>query len=233
MDLKKLTRLAGSLAASLVISTAASAGVVWQEKAPGAGDLTTTAQVTADSAQGPLTGITGALRSVVPVGNSGNPTTFEIDVYQIRIDPTLGFFSARTVSSTPDDTSLFLFDSMGLGVYMNDDNGVDLLSALPDRDLLAGFYYIAVALGGAEAYDAAMVASFMAGGFTDVRDGDTNAGPLQSWGTQFAAGTEPDFGYSIELTGARVAVPEPATLALVLFMAIGLVAKRRATARRP
>ncbi len=235
MDLKKLTRLAGSLAASLVISTAASAGVVWQEQAPGAGDLTTTAQVTADSAQGPLTGITGALRSVVPVGNSGNPATFEIDVYQIRIDPTLGFFSARTVSSTPDDTSLFLFDSMGLGVYMNDDNGVDLLSALPDRDLLAGVYYIAVALGGTEAYSdlIGVVSSFIGGAFDAVREGDPTAGPLQSWGTQFAAGTEPDFGYSIELTGARVAVPEPATLALVLFMAIGLVAKRHAAARRP
>lgn len=228
MDFKNLTRLAGSLAASLLIATAASAStVVWYEQAPGAGDLTGTAQATIDSALNPLTGIQGALRSVLPV--NGSPT-YEIDVFQIRIDGTTPF-SASTVSANPfDDTSLFLFDSSGMGVYMNDDNGLDFLSALPDRLLTAGLYYIAVALGGTEAYAdvAATVASFLGGSFTDVREGDPNAGPLQSWGTAFTAGTEPDFGYFISLNGATVSqIPEPATLALAMFMVAGVVARRR------
>lgn len=232
MELKKLTQFAGTLAVSLALSTAASAGVVWMEQAPGAGDRIDTAQVTLDSGLNSLTGIQGSLRAVVPVG--GSPV-FEVDIYKIRVDGSVPF-SARTESGNPvDDTSLFLFDSAGQGVYMNDDNGVDLLSALTDRPLAIGFYYIAIALGGTEAFSdgASTLASFLAGSFSDVREGDPGAGPLQSWSSMFAAGTESAFGYSIVLTGATVAdLPEPTTLALALFMVAGFAARSRAGSGR-
>ena len=229
MTLNKPLRMAAWLAASLLITSTAAASVVWNEQAPGAGSLVATAQVTLDSALNPLLGINGRLNLISPVASA---PFFEVDMYRIGISD-FNTFSARSVSSNPDDTSLFLFNSAGLGVYMNDDTALDFLAFLPAGDPSGptsnGIYYLAVALGGTEAFDdgAIPIASFLGGLFTDVRGGNPAAGALGSWTPTFQSGNEL-LDYSIRLTGAVVArIPEPATIALVLFALAGVAASRR------
>lgn len=229
MNIKKIARLGGVLALLAALSVSARAGAVWNETAAGAGSTLSTAEATVGDV-GLLSQINGQLRSTLEVG--GSPF-YEVDLYQIRIvNP--GAFSARTVSSNPDDTALFLFDAAGLGVYMNDDTESDLLSLLPAGDpagpLSAGLYYLAVALGGYEAYSdfAATLGTFLGGAFNEVRGGDASAGPLETWATTFSSGTELPFGYSISLTGAGAAlVPEPQSMALALLALAGLGTLRR------
>jgi hypothetical protein len=217
------TLAGGALIAYLAGTGSANAGIVWAEQAPGAGDSILSAQVTADNSLGALDAITGTLNAVVD--QSGTPAYFA-DIFKIYISDA-STFSARTVSNnSQDDTSLFLFNSGGLGVFMNDDDGVGLLSALPAfGPLIADYYYIAIGLGGFEAQDGLPRNIFTSGSFTDVRAGDPNAGALASWTTLTSFG-EPALDYRIEFTGARVAVPEPGTLALVLLAAVGAVASR-------
>lgn len=218
------TLAGGALIAYLAGTGSANAGIVWAEQAPGAGDSILSAQVTADNSLGALDAITGTLNAVVD--QSGTPAYFA-DIFKIYISDA-STFSARTVSNnSQDDTSLFLFNSGGLGVFMNDDDGVGLLSALPAFGaLVADYYYIAIGLGGFEAQDGLLQNVFSTGSFTDVRPGDPNAGALDSWADPFARQAETTFDYRIEFTGARVAVPEPGTLALVLLAAVGAVASR-------
>ena len=164
---------------------------------------------------------------------------YEVDMYRIGISD-FNTFSARSVSSNPDDTSLFLFNSLGLGVYMNDDTTTDLLAFLTAGNASGpssnGIYYLAVALGGTEAFDdgATPIASFLGLGtslFTDIRGGNPAAGPVGSWTPTFQSGTE-RLDYSILLTGAVVAgIPEPATIALVLFALAGVATSRRSIHR--
>lgn len=223
MNTKKLARLGGIAALLAALSMGAQAGAVWNETALGAGSTLAAAEVVSD-VKG-LSQINGALRSTFEVG--GSPT-YEVDLYQIRIVNPAGF-SARTVSSNNDDTALFLFDAAGFGVYMNDDTDSDLLSQLPAGHpagpLTAGLYYLAIALGGYEAYSnaEATLSTFLPGAFNDVRAGDSSAGPLVTW-SSFPAGTELPFGYSIVLTGM---VPEPQSMALALLALAGLGSLRR------
>lgn len=201
--------------------------MVWNEQSPGAGSLIATAQATLDHAINPLSGINGTLNAVSPV--LGNPF-YEVDMFKIGIS-NFSTFSARSVSSNPDDTALFLFNSVGLGVYMNDDSSIGLLALLaagnPSGPASNGSYYLAIALGGTEAFDASFVANFLAGGFTDIRSGNPAASTVGSWTPAFQSGNEL-LDYSILLTGAVVAgIPEPATLALTLFALAGVAASRR------
>lgn len=221
-----LVLLAGPMTASAV-------PIVWNEQGSGAGSSIATAQVIIDTAPNSLAAINGTLNAINPV--VGSPF-YEVDIYQIRIID-VGSFSARSVSGNPDDTALFLFDSAGLGVYMNDDTTTDLLAFLPSGDPAGpasnGLYYIAVALGGTEAFDASAISSFLAGGFTDIRGGNVLAGALDSWSPTFQSGNEL-LTYSIEFTGAAVAfpVPEPSTLALLLFGLVAVTLSRRRSANR-
>lgn len=209
---------------SVLASPAASAAFIWTENAAGAGELIGTAQVVVDSTLHALDGIRGTLATRVLL--SATPRN-EVDVYKIFIDNAAGF-SARTVSSNPDDTALFLFSGIGDGVFMNDDNGLDLLSALPGVGGI-GFYYLAVAIGGFEALDAVANQVFSAGLFTDLRPVDLTSGPLAAWSQGFASYADLGLSYDIVLTGARIAdVPEPKSLALLGIA--GLAAWR---ARRP
>jgi hypothetical protein len=79
-------------------------------------------------------------------GNFANRS--DVDLYRLCL-PGGGSFSASTVGGSLVDTQLFLFDSSGLGVYGNDDDGSSLQSTLPAGDPLtpqaAGEYYLAVA----------------------------------------------------------------------------------------
>ena len=74
-------------------------------------------------------------------------TATHVDVYKLCLSGG-GTFSASTVGGTTADTQLFLFDSSGLGVYGNDDEGALRQSTLPaghpltlhsPRDTHAGF----------------------------------------------------------------------------------------------
>lgn len=226
MKRTKLAALAAAVTAVALPMTAA-AGIVWNETGLlGAGDSLATAQVVFNTVFNPLDEIRGTLTSTTPVG--GGPI-YQVDLYKIRIDD-FANFSARTVSPTAFDTALYLFDSAGLGVYMNDDNGVDSLSELPAGDpngpASIGSYFLAIAFGGYIANDASNLSLFLAGGFSDVLAGDPGSGPLSSWSPGFGAGTESAYSYDIALTGATN-VPEPGSIALVLAGGIGAWLSRR------
>lgn len=211
---------------SVLACPTASAAYIWTENA--AGELISSAEVVTGAALHALTGIRGTLATRLPLGAAGPRN--EVDVYKIFIDNAPGF-SARTVSSNFDDTALFLFSGSGNGVFMNDDiGGVNLLSALPGVGGIGiGFYYLAVAIGGFAALDAAANSVFLAGGFTDVLDVDPASGALAAWSEGFISLTEPGLAYDIVLTGARVAqIPEPTSLAL-----LGLAGFAAWRARRP
>ena len=215
---------------SVLACPTASAAYIWTENA--AGELISSAEVVTGAALHALDGIRGTLATSLLLGAPGPRN--EVDVYKIFIDNAPGF-SARTVSSNPfDDTALFLFSGSGNGVFMNDDNGFDLLSALPDVDGVGGigFYYLAVAIGGFAALDAAANSVFLAGVagvFTDVLDVDPASGALAAWSERFTTLADPGLAYDIVLTGARVAqIPEPTSLAL-----LGLAGFAAWRARRP
>lgn len=221
--IKRLMALAVGI---VVLSTPAAAGIIWNEH--GAGELPGFAEITYGNAPLVLDGIHGTMQSLAPV--NGTPR-YEVDLFRIYVsDATV--FSAQTISSAPLDTALYLFNDLGAGVYMNDDTPVDLLSLLPaghiDGPALAGFYYLAIALGGYLPVDAFGAPLFLAGGFTDVLAGDASAGPLGAWNPAYPAFAESAFAYDIQLTGARVAViPEPAPWLLLLSVAAAWAMIRR------
>jgi hypothetical protein len=94
-----------------------------------AGDLPSTAQVTTGS--GSLNTIQGTMNGI------------DVDMYRISICNS-GSFGATTVGGANWDTKLFLFNSTGMGVTMNDDS-VGLQSTLSAQFIPGnGTYYIAV-----------------------------------------------------------------------------------------
>ena len=205
---------AGIAGLSLALgSVTAQASTIWNEI--GAGELIATAEDTLGS--GSLSEIRGFLGSRV-AQTGGSTPVYEVDVFKIFINNATGF-SAKTVSSNPDDTSLFLFDATGRGVYMNDDTSIDLLSELPLGDVngpaTTGIYYLAIALGMTSALDDSLNSLFLTGGPTEVIGGDASAGVLDSWEVPVTY-AESDFAYDILLTGTGNLVPEPSSLALLL-----------------
>lgn len=220
-----------ALASGLTFAGSASA-LTWFEMSPGAGDTTATAQITVGPGLAALDSIVGSLQTI-PFVDLGPQT--EVDLYKIYVSDAPNFF-ARTVSSTPDDTALFLFDDSGRGVYTNDDSISNLLAALPwGVAATNGYYYLAVSLGGFQALDGSGQNMFFPGGFTDVLPGDPVAGPLASWDATFATAAEGALPYTILLGGASVAmVPEPASALMLLLGLAGLagVAGRRLPKQR-
>jgi hypothetical protein len=158
----------------------------------------------------PLTPIFGTLSS-----------TTDIDIFVINIsNPAL--FSATTVNALTGgnglDTALFLFDSSGRPVYANDDDagGLSIGSTLPAGNSLgpqvAGLYYLAISLSGAEPVNFANQLLFLMASSTSLRGPNPNAvGPLADWDTSLV-GTQLFGDYQIDLTGAET-VPEPSTAA--------------------
>jgi len=223
-----------ALAAIVAAPGTASAGFVWVESGPdGAGDLLATAQATYDSSYNALDGIQGMLTSMVPV--NGNPL-YQVDLYKIRISDWATFSATTDLAGNGAlDSALFLLDSSGSGVYMNDDSNGGMLSTLPAGNaagpLANGIYYLAVALGGASALDALGQALFDSGNFDDVLGGNGN-GPLASWTTSFPSFDESPWSYRIALTGATNSdIPEPGGLALLLAGGIAAWLARRPVRR--
>jgi len=153
----------------------------------------------------------------------------DVAIYKIDVTDYLNF-SAQTLA-VPfgiSDTELFLFDSNGLGVYGNDDQGGSdplsiALSCLPSAagnpcgygndgfgPTSNGVYYLAVAYSPDTPLDGIGNPTFQAGG-SPILD-PTGAGSLSSWDGSIY--TQPDFDdnqYLIQVTG----VPEPSALLLM------------------
>ncbi len=172
----------------------------------------------------------------MPVGTDPSSPIFQVDLYKIRIN-NFATFSAKTISSeSTDDTALYLFDSAGFGVYMNDDNATDSLSTLPALNaapgpLSDGIYYLAVALGGFIANDGSSGPVFFDAdptSYSDVLGRTFGSRPLASWAPGFTSLQEPFFAYDILLTGATNGdLPEPGSLALLMAGGIATWLARR------
>ena len=158
-------------------------------------------------------------------------------------------FSAMTVFSNAfdiQDTVLSLFDSSGVGVYLNDDadpaNPADTFSCLPSADaanpcandrggagpVSDGVYYLAISRGANYPLDNMGNEIFAPLLSTDVV-GPSSSNPLDSW--DGGAFTVTDFDlvdYDIVLTGGGVETPEPATLPVILgALLLGVFWRRR------
>lgn len=178
-----------------------------------AGQTPGTAQGTGATSGQPLSTISGQLFSFN-----------DADLFLININSP-GTFSASTVNGlTLVDTQLFLFTLNGTALYANDDaSGLTLQSTLPAGSALGpqvtGTYILAVASNGNDAVDA--VARLV---FASNADPTTGRGPAGGGEGPVAAFTNAgtDSGtYSIDVTGAATAVPEPSTVALLGLAAIG------------
>lgn len=193
-----------------------------------AGASATTAQITGSVAGQALTSIGGTISE-----------TSDADFYLINITaPAL--FSATTVGGSLVDTQLYLFTLAGAPVYLNDDaDGFTLQSTLPAGSVLgpqmAGTYILGISVSGVDPVNSSNQTLFAPAGFsTDLRGPASN-----TFGTVagvFDNSSFPDAGaYTIALTGAVAAVPEPSMGAMfaagaALMGVAGLRRRRTATA---
>lgn len=157
----------------------------------------------------------------------------DVDVYAVRLIDGVSF--SATTEGQPDqalDTRLFLFDEDGVGVYANDDtDGTSILSTLPAGDPLGpttgGLYYLVVASFGISPTDADGTFIFPEGPLEAVL-GPQSMLPYASNSNSGSAGD-----YVITLTGvAPIAVPEPATAALLVAGGLCLACFARGRRRR-
>jgi hypothetical protein len=173
------------------------------------------------------TGIQGASLSNI-VGSLSSAT--DADLYFIFLSNP-ATFAATTVGLTLVDTQLFLFTLSGVAVYTNDDDpgGLSVASTLPAGDpngpLSAGTYILGIAAAGYNPVDFANRLLFAAGLPTDVRGpAGGGVGPLDAFSNDAAT----EFGdYTINLTNAASAVPEPSTYALLVFAGAVMTVLRR------
>jgi hypothetical protein len=132
-------------------------------------------------------------------------------------------FSAFTVFTGAfgiPDTVLSLFDSLGVGIYLNDDiSGANTMSCLPSAGALnpcpttgailaPGIYYLAISRSANYPLDGSSNEIFNPVSSTDLV-GPSSSSPVAGW--DGGAFTSPDFDlvtYDIVLSGT---VPEPAT----------------------
>ena len=193
---------------------------VWTELGS-AGNLPATANIT--------TG-TGSLLQIL-----GNLTVVtQVDLFQIRISDFMNF-SATTEDDgfVVDDPQLFLFNSSGRAVYMNDDGaGLGSQSRLPSGNPLgpsaAGLYYLGIGWFDNEPFSAAGL-MFVDTSLDPEAIGGPGPGglsPLSGWNNNAIGRPDLPTAYSIRLTGAEFAaastsVPEAPALAT---MAAGLAA---------
>lgn len=226
---KKLIAVAACLALALP-----SQAQTWT-KTGNPGNLPGSAQITFGT--GALTTITGAL-TFVQLGTERNTIyRSNADMFGFRVTG-LGLFSATTVGTpgTLYDTRLYLFNSAGRGVYMNDDdpNAIGARSTLPGMTLSPGLYYLGIAAFGATPLSGPNAPIFpdptSADDFTGVfgPSGSGGRSPISAW--NLGANDVETGSYTIRLTGAElVAVPEPSALAALGIgtVLLGSLVRRR------
>jgi len=221
------TWLLGSLAAIFIVFQAAPALALgtWSETGNGggdAGDLFSTAQTVTGS--GPLDMISGS-----------TATGVDGDLYKISI-PNPASFVATTVGQAGFDSILYLFDLAG-HVWVAQDDDVGLQSTIFFGGGLpvppAGEFYLGITPFNLNIENAAGVTFFDAPGFvgtsatSPVTGNSIRLWHNASWEFDHFEYLGSDNGpYNIVLTGARFAIPEPATWGLVA-MASGALARRR------
>lgn len=169
----------------------------WDETVDGGGDAGQT-QGTAQTVSG-----SGTVNSI-----SGACTVGDADVYMIEIcDPANFRASTRNANTVATDTQLFLFNSSGIGVVMNDDDPdplyTGLLSTISNAIVgsqPAGNYYLAVALYDTDPVDATPADIWLDTPFDTERAPD-GAGAANAWDT-FNGAAATTGSYWIDLTGA-------------------------------
>ena len=160
---------------------------------------------------------------------------FDGDFFYITVSNPAAF-SITTVGGSTLDTMLFLFTLAGNPVFLNDDapGGASLQSNLPAgtfSSLAAGTYIVGISLSGAEPINSGNQPLFADGVFsTDIRGPRPGAlGPV----TGVTGATFSETGaYSITLTGAQTAIPEPSSLVLLAGSGIGTLLLLRRRIRR-
>lgn len=144
---------------------------------------------------------------------------FDVDMFRIWITAPSSFL-AQTLESPffVSDPQLFLFDSSGAGVYMNDDgDGLGSQSFLPPAHpagpFLPGFYYLAIGWFDNEPLTGASK-MFLEGPGANRPDPATAGMPLTSWNNDFSGRIDLPTDYVILVDGVT-AIPEPGTLVSV------------------
>jgi len=176
------------------------------------------------------------------VGTLSGADPNDVSMFKIsNLDPSN--FSAMTVLPGAfgiPDTVLTLFDSAGVGIYLNDDiSGSNTLSCLPSPGpgnpcptsgalLAAGFYYLAISrsanypLDGSNEIFAPVLSTDLVG--------PSSFGPVDGWDDGSFTSPDTDLvNYDILLTGTDGTVPEPATWLLTAGagLVFGLLRRRR------
>lgn len=222
----RFKRPVAAFASAALLALSASAHAVPTMEGGDAGQTIATAQSLAGGA--PVTALRGTLLS-----SSANDYA---DIFRVYLYAGAAFSATTTASALAFnnfDTSLFLFDSAGMGVLANDDDpNVGPTSTITSFSAAAnGFYYLAIAGSG---YTPVSLAGAIFGNLV----GQDQAGPTGPGGAQALSGwsstsSEGD-AYEILLTNAfsgprevPVDVPEPGSLLLAGLGLSALAASRR------
>jgi hypothetical protein len=135
--------LGTAIVLAFIFSTPVAASSVWTEVGD-AGELLGTANVAADS--GPLTSIEGIFENL---GTIPSPID-DIDMYKIQVSDPDNFAVAISANLTgDDDTTLFLLNSIGEQVLVDQSSGGGLIPEFSAGDLSGespGDYFLAVSL---------------------------------------------------------------------------------------
>jgi hypothetical protein len=230
---KQLLGLAGSLVLSTAIATPTQAAIFASEVGDAGQSLATAQVITATGADTALASISGRIGPT-----SGVSPVDDADLYKFVLTANVAFNATVTSNTSAGgvfDTALSLFDGNGNGVFFNDDaSGTNSLSAISFIPTASGVYYLGISNYSYFAKDASNkfifpdTSAFPGANPTGLYGPVAGAGALASWGNG-ASGFVGDFGtYTINLTGATAAVPEPSTAAGLLAVALmGLGARRR------